>query len=104
MPASPTFFVAGMALPGYLSRVTMVPDLKLGVAVMSNQESVAHLSIMNHIIDYYLGYSDVDWFDTYKAYDQQRKVRIAAEEEKISTQRDSSSGPSRSQCIHWYLR
>ena len=43
-------------LPGYLSRVAWLPGKKLGVVVLTNQESgEAFDSIVNHVIDHYLG-------------------------------------------------
>ena len=43
-------------LPGYVSRVMMLPDAKLGVAVLTNQESAeAFDSIAYHVVDHYLG-------------------------------------------------
>ena len=41
-------------LPGYVSRVVMIPDLNVGVAVLTNQESgEAFDSIAFHLLDYY---------------------------------------------------
>ena len=54
-------------LPGYVSRVVMLPDLKLGVAVLTNQESGgAFDAIAFHILDHYLGAPAYDWIDGYR--------------------------------------
>ena len=46
-------------LPGYVSRVALIPDLKLGVVVLTNQESGgAFQSIVYRVFDYYLGAPD----------------------------------------------
>jgi len=83
------------ALGGYLSLVTMVPDLRLGVAVLTNQESeAAFTAVTRHILDHYLQVSDIDWLAVMKAIADRDKAEIAAEEEKIHANRDSTSGPS----------
>ena len=49
-------------LPGYLSRVFMVPDLKLGIAVLTNQESgEAFDAIAYAIADAYVGGTQTRW-------------------------------------------
>src|SRR5213079_1905767 len=51
-------------LPGYVSRVAMIPDAHVGVAVLTNQESGgAFDSIALHILDHYLGAPAFDWID-----------------------------------------
>jgi hypothetical protein len=43
-------------LPGYVSKVTLLPELELGVAVLTNQESgEAFSSLTWLIVDHYLG-------------------------------------------------
>src|SRR5205085_5784900 len=42
-------------LPGYVSLLTMIPDQRLGVVVLTNQESgEAFNAITYHVIDHYL--------------------------------------------------
>ena len=54
-------------LPGYLSKVAMLPELKLGVSVLTNQESAAAFdSIVNHVLDAYLQAPDSDWIAAYE--------------------------------------
>ena len=54
-------------LPGYVSRVVMIPDINVGVAVLTNQESgEAFDSIAFHLLDYYLGAPSIDWIDGYR--------------------------------------
>lgn len=49
-------------LSGYVSIVSMIPDIKLGVSVLTNQESgAAFQAINNWILDQYLHATDVDW-------------------------------------------
>jgi CubicO group peptidase (beta-lactamase class C family) len=82
-------------LPGYLSKVAMIPDLKLGVAVLTNQESgAAFESIVYEVLDHYIGAKSPDYPALYQQLREQsrQKARVAAE--KAASARDSTSGPS----------
>jgi len=55
-------------LPGMLSIVTMIPDQKLGIVILTNTENGGEgvfLSVSQMIIDRYLGLSDYDWIEKY---------------------------------------
>ena len=58
-------------LPGFLSRVTIVPEANLGIVVLTNDESPLYSSLTNYIIDLYLTEKDSDEFS--KAIEQQKK-------------------------------
>jgi hypothetical protein len=45
----------GGGLPGMISRVTLVPDEGLGIAVLTNSETGAAANVANLVIDRYLG-------------------------------------------------
>jgi CubicO group peptidase (beta-lactamase class C family) len=82
-------------LPGYVSRVTMIPDLKLGVVVLTNQESVGLLgSIAYRILDSYLGAPPMDWVKTIHDLAEQQKAHVAEIEKKQSSARNADSKPS----------
>ncbi len=82
-------------LPGFVSQVTMIPDVKLGIAVLTNQESGAAFTVLTqHILDAYMGYSDVDWLRIYHGRVQASQERIAAIEAEIAARRDSTASPS----------
>ena len=54
-------------LPGYVSRVLWMPDQRLGIAVLTNQESGAAFDALTYsILDAYLGVRDTDWFAGYQ--------------------------------------
>ena len=54
-------------LPGYVSKVVMVPDAQLGIAVLTNQESeYAFEAIAEHILDAYLGAPAKDWIAAFQ--------------------------------------
>jgi CubicO group peptidase (beta-lactamase class C family) len=82
-------------LPGYVSEVTMIPELKLGVVVLTNQESgEAFNALTLTILDYYLGAAPVDWKGAYRRMGACRDSVIASSERRASAPRDSSSHPS----------
>jgi len=82
-------------LPGYLSKVAMISELRLGVAVLTNQESgAAFESIVYHVLDHYLGVAAPDYPAAFKALNDQGRQRVRDAERKAAVGRDSSSGPS----------
>jgi CubicO group peptidase (beta-lactamase class C family) len=82
-------------LPGYLSRVALVPDLKLGVVVLTNMESGgAFQSITYRVIDHYLGAAETDWIAAYRKLEDQQRAAASAVENRQSAARDSNSKPS----------
>ncbi len=82
-------------LPGYLSKVAMIPDLRLGVAVLTNQESgAAFESIVYRVLDHYLDARAPDYPAVYQRLVEQRRAQLRALEQEASTTRDSTSGPS----------
>ena len=45
----------------------MVPDLKMGITVLTNQESTgAYWSVIYHVLDYYMHNKPFDWIAGYK--------------------------------------
>ena len=54
--------------PGMVSRVTLVPELKLGVVVLTNQESGAAFNAVTYrVLDAYMGRDKKDWVAAYAA-------------------------------------
>ena len=82
-------------LPGYVSRVIMIPDLKVGVAVLTNQESAgAFDSIAFHIVDHYLGAQAFDWIAGYHAVEARELASAAAAEAKATISGRPARSPS----------
>jgi hypothetical protein len=82
-------------LPGYVSRVMMVPDRKLGIVVLTNQESgEAFEAITYHILDHYLGAPAFDWLGGYAAVKARGDSAVAAAEARTASGRDAASRPS----------
>jgi len=82
-------------LPGYLSKVAMIPELKLGVAILTNQESgAAFESLTYRILDHYIGVPVYDWVGAYKKVHTRGDSIIASTEKNAGTARDNTSRPS----------
>jgi CubicO group peptidase (beta-lactamase class C family) len=85
----------GGALSGFVSRTALIPELKLGIVVLTNQEvSAAFNSIVNTVLDRYLGAPEVDWVAAYSA--RAKTAKIAAEEamKKASGKRNPNTRPA----------
>ena len=82
-------------LPGYLSRVAWLPGKKLGVVVLTNQESgEAFDSIVNQVADHYLGAPAVDWVAAYQKAASRQQASFEEAERKAMAARDATSRPS----------
>ena len=82
-------------LPGYLSLVTMIPEKRLGVAVLTNQESgYAFDAITYRALDAFLGVTPPDYLGFYAARRDTTRARLARAAERAAVTRDSTSGPS----------
>jgi CubicO group peptidase (beta-lactamase class C family) len=82
-------------LPGYVSKVTLIPDLKLGVIVLTNQESGgAMTAIANHVLDAYIGGTPMDWMKMYSSSAAQQRARAEAVEKAAAGKRAADSKPS----------
>jgi CubicO group peptidase (beta-lactamase class C family) len=82
-------------LPGYLSQVSMIPELELGVSVLTNQESsAAFRAISNFLLDHFLGAETFDWITAYKMYVARTDSLDIAAEQNAMLVRDTNSHPS----------
>jgi hypothetical protein len=82
-------------LPGYLSQVAMIPELRLGVVVLTNQESgAAFNAIAYRVLDHFLDVKAPDYVGIYQRLLAQNREKLATVESEAAAQRDSSSGPS----------
>lgn len=83
------------SLPGYVSRVAMIPDLRLGVAVLTNQEAgAAFEAITYRILDHYLDAPATDWLAAYGAVLERRDSTLAVAEAEGRTTRNTASRAS----------
>ncbi|MFC1485443.1 serine hydrolase [Candidatus Latescibacterota bacterium] len=82
-------------LLGMRSRVTLVPDLKLGIVVLTNQESGgAFHALTLYILDSYLSVPPTDWIHAYRTVAEEREANATEVEMKQNATRDMDSGPS----------
>ena len=73
----------------------MIPDVNVGVAVLTNQESgSAFESIALYILDHYLGAPPFDWIDGFEKLDARNQSERADASRRASASRDASSRPS----------
>jgi CubicO group peptidase (beta-lactamase class C family) len=82
-------------LSGMVSKVTMVPELKLGVIVLTNQESgAAFSSITMAILDQYMKAPATDWIAAYDVLVKAGEKTAAEAMAKAGAKRNAASKPS----------
>lgn len=83
-------------LPGYVSKVAMIPEHRLGVVVLTNQESgLAFESIVYRVLDHYLGVTPMpDYLGHYTAVRDRNRTELNAAGESAEARRDTASRPS----------
>ncbi len=82
-------------LPGFVSRITLVPDRRLGIAVFTNQESgEAFEAITWRLLDHFLAAPVTDWIAAYRSLKARGDSATAAAEHGALAQRDTASRPS----------
>ncbi|RYG00714.1 MAG: DUF3471 domain-containing protein, partial [Chitinophagaceae bacterium] len=85
----------GGALKGFVSQIAMVPDLNLGISVLTNQSnSAAYWSIIYQVLDYYMQFKTFDWIGVNKRQFDSAIVSSTRERAKFNLHRDSLSKPS----------
>jgi CubicO group peptidase (beta-lactamase class C family) len=82
-------------LPGYVSKVVMVPDARLGVVVLTNQESGETFEAITwRLLDHFLGARPTDYVAAFAKLKQRGDSMVAAAERGTAAARDTSSRPS----------
>src|SRR3954462_9895090 len=82
-------------LPGYVSRLVMIPDLNVGVVVLTNQQSGgAFDAIAFHVLDHYLAAAAFDWIDGFRAIESRAAAAGADAERRAVSARAAASAPS----------
>lgn len=73
-------------LPGYVSMVTLIPELELGVVVLTNQESGNAFQFLTYrILDHFLGAATVDYLGIYQNLRERQLAAAKAAAEKSAT-------------------
>lgn len=82
-------------LPGYVSRVTFLPDLRLGVVVLTNAESTTAFTVItNHILDHFLAAPPIDYLGIATRAEAAAEAREASARQQREAARDATSKPS----------
>ena len=85
----------GGALLGFYSRVVMVPEEKLGIAILTNAESGGSMtSLQYRILDHYLAAAPSDWIRLIDEVEQEGLAKDKAAQAKANTTRAAMSSPS----------
>jgi CubicO group peptidase (beta-lactamase class C family) len=83
------------ALSGFVSRTALIPELKLGVAILTNQEvTAAHSAIANTILDHYLGAPETDWVAAFAAREKKSAAEAREALRAAAGKRNAASRPS----------
>src|SRR5262249_23134340 len=82
-------------LSGMASRVQLVPDLRLGVVVLTNQENdTVHRAIALAIVDHYLGALATDWVGKLAAADREGEAKAEEGIKAAADRRAAGARPS----------
>ena len=84
-------------LPGYVSQVALVPEERLGLVVLTNQEETgAFEAVKYRIFDEYLGapVPPVDWVAAFRKRADDERKKAAETVAKAAAARDAASRPS----------
>ena len=85
----------GGALQGFYSRVVMVPEAKLGIAILTNAESGgAMTSLQYRLLDYYLDAAPSDWIKLIYDVEEEATAKDLAAQKKAGAARAARSAPS----------
>jgi CubicO group peptidase (beta-lactamase class C family) len=85
----------GGALQGFYSRVLLVPDAKLGIAILTNAESGGALtSLQYRLLDQYLGAAPSDWITLIGDAEQEAHAKELARIKGAGSTRAAKSEPS----------
>lgn len=85
----------GGKLDGYVSYVIFIPDLDLGISILTNQESNnAYFAVINHIVDYYMGAPAFDWIAGYRKAEDLKFANISNQDATTQQSRQADIGPS----------
>ncbi|CAN7612140.1 serine hydrolase [Massilia sp. LjRoot122] len=85
----------GGALQGFYTRVLLVPESKLGIAIFTNAESGPSLNALQYrLLDQHLGAAPTDWIGRIADIDRENQAKEAARVKGEAAARAASSKPS----------
>ena len=83
------------ALQGFYSEVLLVPEAKLGIAVLTNAESSGALKALQYrLLDQYLGAAPTDWITLVSDEEHETHAKELARQKGASNTRAAQSRPS----------
>jgi len=83
------------ALPGFYSQVYLIPDLKIGVAILTNSETSEAFSVIsNYIVDYLMKAPATDWLTAYKTVKTRNESGSSDFMKELEEKRNKESKPS----------
>ena len=83
------------SIKGMVSRVTLVPDLKLGIVVLTNQESrEAYEAITYRILDHYIGLPPTDWIEAFEKARKREMQKALKAMKRFNLKRARGTKPS----------
>jgi CubicO group peptidase (beta-lactamase class C family) len=85
----------GGALQGFYSRVVMIPEEKLGVAIFTNAENSGSMSALQwRILDHYMGAAPTDWIKAVADQEEEMHKKELEKQGKAVAARAAKSAPS----------
>ena len=82
-------------LSGYVSRLVMVPELEIGIVVLTNQESnEVYNSVIYAVLDHAMGVPATDWTQAYLKVRERGNTGTAEALKKAAAKRDAAARPS----------
>lgn len=84
----------GGGLPGFHSKVVIVPEDSLGYVILANELGGLVGAIENKILDYYIGDSEKDWAQLYLDYVKKGKAREENRVAELDSSRITGTSPS----------
>jgi CubicO group peptidase (beta-lactamase class C family) len=85
----------GGALQGFYSKVVLVPEAKLGIAILTNAESGGSLNALQYaLLDHYLGVNGPDWIKVVADVENEMHAKELARLKNASSARAAKSLPS----------
>lgn len=83
------------ALQGFYSEVLLVPEAKLGIAVLTNAESGSALKALQYrLLDQYMGAAPSDWIKLFGDAEHEAHAKELARQKAATTTRAAKSQPS----------
>ncbi|MFA8341965.1 MAG: serine hydrolase domain-containing protein [Rhodothermaceae bacterium] len=82
-------------LPGMVSKITLIPEQKLGIAIFTNQQSGSAFNALTYfIMEHFFNKPHEDYVETYKTRNEMRENRINKRIENIFNSVKKESKPS----------